>query len=76
MIDIHLNVRVDAIKYYLYTLRKPVLNTFPQMTFEQYVHSIQTKKTEQHLLLFNEMHNIICRILTNSNNVTHVTMSS
>lgn len=44
MIDIHLNVRVDAIKYYLYTLRKPVLNTFPQMTFEQYVHQNKQKK--------------------------------
>lgn len=65
MIDIHFNVLVDAIKYYLYTLRKQVLNTFPQMTFEQHVHSKQ--KTE-HLLLFHEMHNIICRILTNSNN--------
>lgn len=45
MIDIHLNVIVDAIKYYLYTLRKTVLNTFPQMTFEQYVHSKQKNRT-------------------------------
>lgn len=44
MIDVHLNVIVDAIKYYLYTLRKPVFNTFPQMTFEQHFHSKQKKQ--------------------------------
>lgn len=43
--DIHLNVIVDAIKNYLYKLRKPVLNTFPQMTLEQHVHSKQKNRT-------------------------------
>lgn len=39
-IDIHLNTIVDAIKYYIYTQRKPVPNTVPQMTFGHfcYIH--------------------------------------